>query len=257
MPVVIGTSGWMYRDWRERFYPAGVTQKVWLEYYAQRFQTVESNNAFYMLPKPETFAAWRRRTPEDFVMAVKVNRYVTHIRRLRDACAAVDRFMANARELGSKLGPVLVQLPPNLKADLPSLDEVLGRFGSDVRVAVEFRHDSWFCDEARALLSEHGAALCLADRGSKPIAPLWRTTEWSYLRFHEGRASPRPCYGRVALRTWAARLAETWGAAADVYVFFNNDPRGCALRDARLFAREIRRAGLEPTRVPLEQVRVA
>jgi uncharacterized protein YecE (DUF72 family) len=118
-----------------------------------------------------------------------------------------------------------------------------------VRVAVEFRHPSWFSDEARALLEERGAALCLADRKGA-AAPLWRTADWGFLRMHEGRASPHPCYGREARERWAARLAELWRPREDVYVYFNNDTRACALRDARLFAAAVERAGLQPTRVP-------
>jgi uncharacterized protein YecE (DUF72 family) len=256
MPVFIGTSGWQYKDWRERFYPQGVPQRAWLEYYAERFQTVESNNAFYMLPKAETFASWAARTPDDFVMAVKMNRYLTHIKRLKESREPVERFIDHAKNLGPKLGPVLLQLPPNLKADLEHLDETLTNLGTRVRVAVEFRHETWFTADTRALLERHAAALCMADRGSHPISPFWDTSDWTYLRFHEGLASPSPCYGRTSLRTWAKRLAESWGPEADIWVYFNNDPGGCALRDARVFAREIRRVGLEPTRVPTQTIEV-
>ncbi|HYZ46541.1 MAG TPA: DUF72 domain-containing protein [Actinomycetota bacterium] len=257
MPVLIGTSGWQYRDWRDRFYPRSVPQKSWLEYYAERFRTVESNNAFYMLPKPETFESWRKRTPDDFMMAVKVNRYITHIRRLRDAREPVERFTSNARNLGAKLGPLLLQLPPNLRADPDSLKDVLEGLCVHGRVAVEFRHDSWYIDEVRDILAERNVALCLADRGSRRITPLWRTASWGYLRFHWGVATPEPCYGRSALRSWARRLADNWAPTEDVYAFFNNDPRGCALRDARLFARDCERAGLTATRVPQERVMVS
>ncbi len=256
MTVHIGLSGWQYKHWRERFYPKGVAQRRWLEFYAERFHTVESNNAFYMLPKPETFRAWAERTPEDFVMAVKANRYLTHIRRLKESAEPVERFMQNATKLGSKLGPVLLQLPPNLKIDLDHLDETLGNFGGRVPIAVEFRHDTWFTEETRSLLEQHRAALCLADRGSRPVTALWRTTDWSYLRFHEGLAHPHPCYGRQALRTWAGRLAEQWRPDEDVWVYFNNDPRGCALRDARTFAGDVEAVGLRATRVLDEKVPV-
>ena len=256
LAVIIGTSGWQYRHWKDRFYPKSVPQRAWLEFYADRFQTVESNNAFYMLPKPETFKAWADRTPDDFVMAVKANRYLTHIKRLRDPAEPVERFVANATKLGRKLGPILVQLPPNLKADLDSLDETLRRFGKVAPIAVEFRHDSWWTDETRSLLERHSAALCLADRNSKPVTALWKTTDWCYLRFHEGAANPHPCYGRTSLRTWAERIAEVWGPDADVWVYFNNDPIGCALRDAKTFAREVTRAGLKATRVPPETIPV-
>ncbi|MGH2821188.1 MAG: DUF72 domain-containing protein [Actinomycetota bacterium] len=255
MPVHIGTSGWQYKDWRARFYPQGVAQRAWLEFYAERFQTVESNNAFYMLPKLETFAGWARRTPEDFVMAVKMSRYLTHIKRLRESTEPVQRFLDHARSLGSKLGPVLLQLPPNLKADVPSLSETLDRLISSVHVAVEFRHESWFTDEVRSILEDRNVALCLADRWSQPVTPVWRTADWTYVRFHAGRATPEPCYGRTALKSWIERIASSWSSSEDVWAYFNNDHVACALRDARVFSAECGRAGLGPTRVPREPVR--
>ena len=256
MTVWIGTSGWQYAHWRGRFYPQGVRQPAWLEYFAERFATVESNNAFYRLPEAETFAAWARRTPDDFVMAVKASRYLTHIRRLRDPDEPVKRFLDRTAHLGRKLGPVLLQLPPSLQANLTALEETPGLFPPSIRVAVEFRHLSWFTDDVRELLRRHAAVLCLADRRGL-LSPLWRTVDWAYLRFHEGRAEPRPCYGQHALDSWAGRLAEQWRPAEDIYVYFNNDPAGCALRDAVVFARALDRAGLQPTRVPgLEEVQV-
>jgi uncharacterized protein YecE (DUF72 family) len=256
MPVHIGTSGWQYKDWRERFYETGLPQKRWLEFYAERFHVVESNSAFYRLPNPETFASWADRTPDDFVMAVKVNRYITHIKRLRDCAEPVQRFVDHATMLGSKLGPVLLQLPPNLKVDLESLEATLDAFSEGVQVAVEFRHHSWYHAEVKDFLTGRGAALCLADRGSRPVTPVWRTANWTYLRFHEGAASPPPCYGRASLKTWAERLSSGWADQAHAWVFFNNDPGGCAVRDARIFARECSRAGLRPTRVPDDAVPV-
>jgi uncharacterized protein YecE (DUF72 family) len=249
VPVLVGTSGWQYRDWRGRFYPERLAQARWLEHYAGRFATVESNNAFYRLPERATFAAWAARTPDDFVMAVKASRYLTHVRRLRDPEGPVGRLLDRAARLGGKLGPVLLQLPPNLQADPAALDRTLRAFPAGVRVAVEPRHDSWFNDEVRRLLGEHGAALCLAD-SPRRRTPLWRTAGWTYLRLHQGVASPRPCYGRRALATWAGRLADLVGPDADAYVYFNNDPGGCAVRDARVFALAAARAGLHPTRVP-------
>jgi uncharacterized protein YecE (DUF72 family) len=249
MAVLVGTSGWQYRDWRGRFYPERLAQSKWLEHYASRFATVESNNAFYRLPEPDTFAAWAARTPPDFVMAVKASRFLTHVKRLRDPDEPVERFLAHAGRLGGKLGPVLLQLPPTLRADAGLLDATLRCFPAGVRVAVEPRHQSWFTDQILELLRERGAAWCLTDRARRR-SPLWRTAGWTYLRFHEGTAVPRPCYGRQALASWAEDLAETWGPDADVYVYFNNDPGGCAVRDAVRFAAAARRAGLRPTRTP-------
>ena len=249
MPVLVGTSGWQYRDWRTTFYPEGVPQAHWLEHYAERFRTVEVNNAFYRLPESSTFRGWAERTPPDFVVAVKASRYLTHVKRLREPAEPVARFVDRARHLGDKLGPVLVQLPPNLGLDLDGLAETLGGFPPGWRVAVEPRHESWFVDETFDLLAGFDAAFCLAD-SPRRRTPVRRTARWGYVRFHEGRATPKPCYGQRALDTWARTLAELFRPVDDVYAFFNNDPRACAVHDARVFARAVERHGLEPTRVP-------
>jgi uncharacterized protein YecE (DUF72 family) len=249
MVVFVGTSGWQYRHWRGRFYPQGVPQARWLEHYAARFRTVEVNNAFYRLPEVRTFEDWRDRTPGDFVMAVKASRYLTHIRRLRAPSEPVSLLLDRARHLGPKLGPVLLQLPANFRADPTALDDTLAQFPSSVRVAFEPRHESWHTDAVADVLCRRGAAFCLSDTPERR-APLWRTADWGYVRFHRGRARPSPCYGRAALRSWAERLAELFGQGADVFAYFNNDECACALRDARLFALALSRVGLEPTRVP-------
>jgi len=247
MPLLIGTSGWQYRDWRGVLYPEKLPQRLWLEEYAGRFATVENNNAFYRLPTAETFADWRQRTPDGFVMAVKASRYLTHIKRLREPEEPVHRLMERAAALGDRLGPVLLQLPPTLRADPDALDACLRCFPRSVRVAVEPRHPSWWEAErqVRAVLERRRSALCWADRGSRPVAPLWRTAAWGYVRFHGGRAEPSPRYGRTALRSWAERVREEWpGETDDVYAYFNNDTGGAAIADARMFARAAVRAGL-------------
>jgi len=247
----------MYRHWRDTFYPRAVPQRSWLEHYAARFATVESNNAFYRLPEGATFAAWAERTPDDFVMAVKVSRYLTHIKRLADPEEPVTRFVTRAAQLKHKLGPVLLQLPPSLQADVPRLRRVLELIPPRMRVAVEFRHDSWFTGEVRSLLTEHGAALCLADRQGV-LAPAWRTTDWGYVRFHDGRGDPRPCYSPPEMADWASRVTDLWSPDEDVFAYFNNDPRACALRDAIVFAEQVGRCGMPTTRVPgHHDVRVA
>jgi len=257
MPIFIGTSGWQYRHWRETFYPPDVAQRDWLEFYAARFATVESNAAFYRLPEKKTFADWAERTPKDFIWTVKVSRFLTHIKRLRDPAEPVERFVAHARGLGGKLGPALLQLPPQLAADVDLLDGCLAQFPRDMRVAVEFRHRSWWTANVERVLRRHKATLCWADR-FRPISPLWRTADWGYLRFHQGRASPRPCYGEAALAAWVSRIHEVLPREADVFVYFNNDQRACALRDAIVFARLVQRAGWEVSRVPqIDEVRVA
>jgi uncharacterized protein YecE (DUF72 family) len=255
MPVLVGTSGWQYRDWREALYPRGLPQRDWLEYYAGRYGTVENNATFYRLPATETFASWRAKTPGGFLMTIKASRYLTHVRRLRDPAEPVARLLRAAAGLGDRLGPVLLQLPPTLRADPGALDACLGefaRFPGDhrIRVAVEFRHESWWTDEIRQLLARHNAALCWADRLGRPQAPLWNPADWGYLRFHEGAAHPWPRYGAQALKTWVHRITASWPDAADVFVYFNNDQHAAALYDAAAFAAIARRAGCQVSATP-------
>ena len=247
--LYVGTSGWQYRDWKASFYPEKLAQSGWLGFYCERFQVVEVNNTFYHLPEAATFAKWERETPDDFVVAVKMSRYLTHLKRLLDPEEPVHRFMSRARALGRKLGPVLVQLPPRFEVDPGRLEATLSQFDRDVRVAVEFRDESWYTDEVREILEAHGAALVLADRRHRST-PLWRTADWGFVRLHEGLARPRPCYGEAVLREWLQRIAELWPSHADVFAFFNNDHRCCAVRDAAVFARLAERAGLDVTRTP-------
>jgi uncharacterized protein YecE (DUF72 family) len=244
MTLLVGTSGWQYRDWRGVLYPAGVPQRAWLAHYAGQFSTVEVNNAFYRLPGEEVFARWRAETPPGFVVAVKVSRYLTHVKRLREPDEPVARLLDRAAGLGDRLGPYLLQLPPNLRAEPDRLDACLRAFPADSRVAVEPRHESWWTDEVRAVLERRGAALCWADRAGRPMAPLWRTAEWGYVRLHEGTASPRPSYGRTALGSWLDRIDEAWsGARSDVFVYLNNDRGGAAVHNARTVVRMARRRG--------------
>jgi len=249
MALWIGTSGWQYEHWRERFYPAGLPQSRWLDHYAARFDTVELNVTFYRQPRPAVFDGWARRVPDGFRFALKASRYLTHVRRLRRPRESVEYLLEGATRLGPHLGPILLQLPPTLQAAPDALAEALSAFPADFHLAVEPRHRSWFSDEVRAVLADGNAALCWADRRGR-LTPDWRTADWGYLRLHEGRAAPRPCYGRRALDGWVERIAGAWAPDADVYAYFNNDPLGCAVRDAALFGRRASRAGLRPTRTP-------
>ncbi len=257
MPLIVGTSGWQYKHWRDTFYPAGVPQKRWLEFYAERFATVENDGTFYRLPARDTFASWQERTPADFVMAIKASRFLTHVKRLNDPAEPVARLLTAAAGLGPRLGPVLLQLPPTLQADPGKLSTCLLDFaqkapaGCPPRIAVEPRHPSWWTDETRNVLAARGAALCWSDRAGQPLAPDWATAGWGYLRFHEGDGRPWPRYRAATLRSWLDRIRQAWpGGQPDVYVYFNNDQETAAIADASAFADLARDAGFTVTRTP-------
>lgn len=249
MTAFVGTSGWVYRSWRGRFYPPDAHQGRWLELYARAFATTEINATFYRLPGHAMVEGWAKRTPGDFVFAVKMSRLVTHVRRLADAQAAIATFLSTMAPLGPKLGPILLQLPPSLEADMARLDEALRAFPPGQRVACEFRHPSWFEPAVYRVLERHDAALCLADRDGEAVTPLVRTASWGYVRFHAGRGEPFPAYAPDELEVWADELVRLFGQA-DIYAYFNNDPLACAPRDAAVLATALRVRGLAVTRAP-------
>jgi uncharacterized protein YecE (DUF72 family) len=230
----VGTSGWQYSYWKESFYPSDVAQSRWLEYYATRFSAVEVNNTFYRLPSATTFTNWAARTPGDFVFALKASRYLTHMKRLREPEEPVARILERVQPLGAKLGPILLQLPPNFKIDLDLMDAVLGCFPPDIKVAVEPRNPSWFVEEYAAVLSQHNAASCIAVSPDRET-PVWRTADWGYARFHESQTKPFTLYAKKTLVVWAERLRELFDGAR-LYAFFDNDTNACAPRNAATLA---------------------
>ena len=235
--IRIGTSGWQYKDWRGVLYPQGLAQSRWLERYAEVFDTVELNNSFYGLPSADQFERWKDAVPPGFTVAAKLSRYLTHVRRLRDPEEPVHLFLERASHLGDRLGPVVAQLPPTLAKDAINLERTLQSFPAHVRVAVEFRHPSWFSEDIERALRERDAALVWADRGGRLQNPPWRTADWLYLRLHGG-SGPAGNYGDRVLDTYAGTLARV---EADAYVFFNNDATGNAVRNAVSLARRLER----------------
>src|SRR4051794_34084574 len=175
----IGTSGWQYESWKGRFYPRTLAKSGWLAFYSERFATVEVNNSFYRLPSDAAFERWRDGTPPGFLIAPKVSRYLTHIRRLREAAEPMELFWSRAKLLGPKLGPLLFQLPPTLAADEERLATFLQLLPKGARSAFEFRHPSWETEATRSLLNAAGAALVLADRPGARVPP-HVTGGWSY-----------------------------------------------------------------------------
>jgi uncharacterized protein YecE (DUF72 family) len=234
-PVHVGCSGWVYPHWRELFYPKDVPQRAWLSYYAEHFDTVEINNTFYRLPKPTAVEGWAENSPPGFEFAIKVSRYMTHIKRLTMVERGMKRFY---EPLGAftgteKLGPLLWQFPPNFHRDLERLADSMAQLPPG-RHAFEFRHDSWFTDEVYELLGRHGVALVIGDEASRWVStPHVRTADWTYLRFHHGKRGRQGNYSESEIDTWARRIAQ-WRRETEVYAYFNNDWQGFAIRNAHL-----------------------
>ena len=227
----IGTSGWHYDHWRHTFYPEALAKAKWLEFYATHFTTVEVNNSFYRLPSGTTFAAWRDSSPANFAFAVKVSRFITHIKRLKNAQEAVETFMSRARILGGKLGPLLYQLPPNMHRDDDRLESFLSTLPQGMKHVVEFRHQSWLDDEVFGILHKYNTGLCVFDMPSLSC-PLVATANFAYIRFHGSTGLYSSCYSDEELAGWAKRLADLATNLEAMYIYFNNDAEAFAVRNA-------------------------
>jgi uncharacterized protein YecE (DUF72 family) len=232
-PVLIGCSGWNYPHWRERVYPKGLPQRLWLEHYATLFDTVEVNNTFYRLPSRSAVAGWVERTPSEFVLTVKASRYLTHIRRLNDLASGVRRFYDAIEPLveSRKLGPVLWQLPANFHRNDERLAAALECL-PEGRHCFEFRHASWFVPEVYDLLRGRDVALVIGDDPRRPFQAHELTAGWTFIRFHHGRRGRNGNYSQTELEEWRTRIAG-WRSEVDVYAYFNNDWEGYAVANAR------------------------
>ncbi|MCP2296769.1 Uncharacterized conserved protein YecE, DUF72 family [Nocardia amikacinitolerans] len=257
--IRIGTSGWLYRGWRGVFYPVGLTQRLELGYLSERMNSVEINGSFYSLQRPSSYLRWAEQTPEDFVFAVKGSRFITHMKRLRDGDTLLANFLASGvLALGPKLGPILWQLPPTMRFDPDLLTgffahlprgtahaaEIASRHDHRVdpahtttdadrplRHALEIRHPSFMTPEFPELLREHGIALVVADAAGK--YPLLEdvTADFVYVRLHGHDELYVSGYTDDGLDMWAEKI-RTWARGGDVYVYFDNDAKVMAPRDA-------------------------
>jgi uncharacterized protein YecE (DUF72 family) len=231
-PIRVGCSGWMYRHWRGLLYPEDLPQKRWFERYAEEFDTVEINASFYRVPLANTFEGWRAKAPPGFRYAIKVNRFVTHMKKLVDCEDALDQFLALALKLGETLGPLLYQLPPSLHRDLPRLDAFLARLPADLEHVVEFRHASWYDEEVRALLGRHGVGFVAHDLKGL-ISPPWASGRTAYVRFHGTGGKYWGRYSDDELGRWAGWCIAQARLGRGVWCYFNNDIHGHAIEDAR------------------------
>jgi len=232
----IGTSGWVYQHWMERFYPPQLPADQLLPFYAQHFTTVEVNFSFYRLPERSVFEAWRSQTPAGFCFAVKASRYLTHMKKLKDPQEPLTRLMERATGLQEKLGPVLFQLPPMWALNLERLQfflELLQTYPQQ-RYTFEFRHPSWLVPQVYKLLERAGVALCLPVSPKVPL-DICLTASWTYIRMHCGQEGMG--YSEPELLDWATRIRSFLAQEIDVYVYFNNDPDAHAIHNAqRLYA---------------------
>lgn len=226
----IGTSGWHYAHWRGPFYPDDLPSARWLEYYARRFRTVEINNTFYRLPSASTLDAWRRTAPRGFCFAVKASRLITHLKKLKDPEKTVTGFLERIERLGDELGPVLFQLPPRWDCDVERLAAFLAALPSRHRYAFELRDPRWHTPTVYRLLERAGAAFCAYDLAGFH-SPVVVTTDFAYVRLHGPGGAYHGSYSRAALRTWARRIG-AWSSLAAVFVYFDNDEAGYAVRNA-------------------------
>jgi uncharacterized protein YecE (DUF72 family) len=236
MGIHVGTSGWVYADWRGRFYPKGLGQSRWLSYYAQHFDTVELNATTYRLPKPEQVRRWCEAVPASFLYTLKLSRLITHRKTLP---ARLDEFIENYMHRAAcfdagKVAQILVQFPPYLQRDDEHLRAFLDKLPRDHRYVVEFRHPSWLHQDVQALLRERSMAFCVHDYPGCRTPDVVTSSELAYVRLHGYTALYVGNYPRRSLQDWARRICELAEQATDVYVYFNNDTLAAAPHDAAI-----------------------
>ncbi len=216
--LYIGTSGYSYKEWKGNFYPEDLSDKEFLKFYGTKLNSVEINNTFYRLPKESVVTAWGEQVPKTFRFSVKASQKITHIKRLKEVGDETEYLMRTARVLGEQLGVVLFQLPPNMKKDIDRLKTFFRLLTGDVKIALEFRHPSWFDDETYALLKENNSSMCIADFDEKLEVPFVSTADWGYLRLR------REGYTTSELKKWKKRVDEQeWKTA---FVFFKHEDAG-------------------------------
>src|SRR6185312_15188180 len=232
--VLVGTSGWSYASWRGPFFPADMKLADHLDYYASQFPTTELNGVFYRTPTEDAVKGWRQRTPDDFIFAWKASKFITHWKRLTDRCVnSLELLESRLRLLGPKAGPVLFQLPPMFEKNRERLAGFLKLLNPERRYAFEFRHASWYEDDILDLLRDNDIALCISDHHDAP-SPWVATAQHVYVRGHGPGGRYRGHYGRNTLDKWQRWLNRITRGRA--YVYFDNDQKSAAPKDASKFA---------------------
>lgn len=242
-PIRIGTSGWEYPHWVGSFYPRDLARDRRLEFYADRFATVELNNSFYRLPAAEVFSRWAKRVPERFAFAVKASRYLTHVRRLREPDEPLQRLWSGADRLGNHLGPMLYQLPPRWRPNHDRLAAFLASVPEGRPQAIEIRDRRWYGSRLTGMLTDAGVAMCIHDMPESRSAPE-RVGPFVYVRFHGAGERYGGAYSTQRLTAWAGRMAAWSEQGSPVWAYFNNDIGGHAIRDADRLRSLLRRRGV-------------
>lgn len=230
-PAHIGASGWHYKHWRGPFYPEKLPASKMLEFYCERFDTVEINNSFYRLPSPKALEAWRAATPKGFCFAVKGSRFLTHMKKLKDPESGLAKFMPRIEILGKKLGPILFQLPPFLECKPERLQTFLEALPKGHRYTFEFRNPGWHVPRVYDCLRKHRAAFCIFDLAGFH-SPLEVTAGFVYVRLHGPGGAYQGSYSSDTLKIWAQRVQDWRHAGKSVYVYFDNDQSAFAVHNA-------------------------
>ena len=228
--VRIGTSGWAYKDWNGTFSPEEVKAAGRLEYISRRFRTLEINASFYRMPTDQAVAGWRAQTPDDFLFAWKASRFITHNKKLKDPVEPLAYMFSRIAGLGPKIGPILFQLPPNLHRNEERLEGFLDALPAGYLYSVEFRHPGWYVGEVLEMLRRRNIALCISDHHDAP-SPWEVTADWVYLRGHGPGGHYHGRYGEAALKEWAKAI-RGWRKDREVFVYFDNDIKSAAPKDA-------------------------
>ena len=231
--VQIGTSGFSYSHWKNRFYPANLKSTEWLEYYCQHFSTVELNNTFYHLPSESALQRWYETTPDDFKFTVKASRYITHIKKLKDCSEPIDLFLERISILKNKLGPILFQLPPNLNKNLMKLESFFKLIPDAINTVFEFRNSSWHDEDTFELMRKYNISFCIHDILECPKVI---TGDLIYMRFHGVRAEFNGCYSEKDLLEWGEWAKANLKKAKTFYAYFNNDQNAYAIKNASMLS---------------------
>ncbi len=234
--IFIGTSGWSYKDWKNKFYPKSLKNSAWLNFYADHFNTVEVNNSFYQLPSKKSLKKWLKKVPSDFVFSVKASRYITHLKKLKNPKNSLKRFLKRMEYLNAKKGPILFQLPPNWHVDAKRLEnfiKLLLNQTKDQDYVFEFRNKAWLKENIRSILRKFNIGFCINDMVDENID--WITSNFVYIRFHGPSGNYKNSYNSDFLKEWAEKVKDWKSNLDQVFIYFNNDIKAHAIKNAKQF----------------------